>query len=648
VIPAPALWHDGTEDAAAAVLADAARLGGAFDTTPIAAAYPAVGRTLRDALLVVRVPGGTLALHRVGRRRAVALGPDRRRHRLATSSILDATTASIDPVVDAEVDDTLAAAGIDTGARRDRARRALLDARLVDRRVELGWRVGPTTSASWRQLARSARLGRWAGALVIAHLATYAVFLATFAVVGGDATSGTFDATTVVRGSILLLSSVPLRMLGAWSAGRLTIGAGGLLRDRLLAGILAVEPDDMRHAGAGHHLGTVLEAEAVETLALSGGHNALLAVLELLAAIVALASGTRGLLLVVVLVAWVAAAVALARTYRRRRAAWSADRVTLTHELIERVVGHRTRLVQEGPALHDRSGDELAVARYGQQALAMDRAASALHGGLARSWVLIGLALLLLSSPGDADPISLAAAFGGVLLAFHGLDKLAASAASLIDASVAWHHLQPLLQAAPAATGSLTPAGPAGSIEVRDLGFSRGGRSILTDVNLTIRLGDRVLLEGPSGSGKSTLAALLAEIRPLPSGTIAGSSSVALVPQFHENHLLSASLAFNLLVGRRWPPTDDDLTEAWQVCEELGLGPLLARMPSGIEQPVGECGWQLSHGERSRVFVARALLQPTGLVVLDESLAALDPEALRQTLETVLRRAPAVMVIAHG
>ncbi len=101
------------------------------------------------------------------------------------------------------------------------------------------------------------------------------------------------------------------------------------------------------------------------------------------------------------------------------------------------------------------------------------------------------------------------------------------------------------------------------------------------------------------------------------------------------------------VIARSWPPTDDDLIEARQVCDELGLGPLLARMPAGLEQPVGECGWQLSHGERSRVFVARALLQRTEVIVLDESFAALDPEALRTTLDTVLRRIPTVVAIAH-
>jgi ABC-type transport system involved in cytochrome bd biosynthesis fused ATPase/permease subunit len=83
------------------------------------------------------------------------------------------------------------------------------------------------------------------------------------------------------------------------------------------------------------------------------------------------------------------------------------------------------------------------------------------------------------------------------------------------------------------------------------------------------------------------------------------------------------------------------------VCRALGLGELIDRMPAGLEQAVGETGWQLSHGERSRLYIARALLQGADLVVLDESFGALDPETLRQALRCVLERAPAVLVIAH-
>ena len=74
---------------------------------------------------------------------------------------------------------------------------------------------------------------------------------------------------------------------------------------------------------------------------------------------------------------------------------------------------------------------------------------------------------------------------------------------------------------------------------------------------------------------------------------------------------------------------------------------LLEQMPSGMDQVVGETGWQLSQGECSRIFVARALLQNADFVVLDESFATLDPENLQQCLDCVRKRAKTLMVIAH-
>jgi ATP-binding cassette, subfamily B, bacterial len=89
------------------------------------------------------------------------------------------------------------------------------------------------------------------------------------------------------------------------------------------------------------------------------------------------------------------------------------------------------------------------------------------------------------------------------------------------------------------------------------------------------------------------------------------------------------------------------MDEAETICRELGLGTLLDAMPSGLLQMVGEGGWQLSHGEQSRIFIARALLQNAELVILDESFAALDPENLQRAMECTLQRAKTLMVIAH-
>ena len=84
-----------------------------------------------------------------------------------------------------------------------------------------------------------------------------------------------------------------------------------------------------------------------------------------------------------------------------------------------------------------------------------------------------------------------------------------------------------------------------------------------------------------------------------------------------------------------------------ELCRELGLENLLEKMPLGIHQIVGETGWQLSHGERSRVCIARALLQESEVVILDESLGTLDPRNRETVLKCAERHSRTLIVIDH-
>jgi ATP-binding cassette subfamily B protein len=199
-------------------------------------------------------------------------------------------------------------------------------------------------------------------------------------------------------------------------------------------------------------------------------------------------------------------------------------------------------------------------------------------------------------------------------------------------------------------------------LEARDLRFRypERGEPVLRGVDIRIGAGERLLLEGSSGGGKSTLASLLAGSRVPDSGLLLldgldrqtlGAAGwrrrVVLAPQFHDNHVLIGTFAFNALMGRGWPPRPSDLEEAAALCRALDLGPLLDRMPGGMLQMVGETGWQLSHGEKSRLYLARALLQGGGMIILDESFAALDPETLGRSLAAALAKASTILVIAH-
>ncbi len=258
-----------------------------------------------------------------------------------------------------------------------------------------------------------------------------------------------------------------------------------------------------------------------------------------------------------------------------------------------------------------------------------------------------------------------------MLFAYQAFWKLARGLSDLAQALIAWEQVEPLFAAAARREVAMPPelaAGPAADraaqplLEARELTFRYPDRArpVLDACDLEIAAGDRLLVEGPSGSGKSTLASLVAGLRRPDSGLLLldgfdrgslGANGwrrrVAAAPQFHENWVLSETLMFNLLMGRGWPPTGEVMAEAEEVCRALGLGELLERMPSGLQQIVGESGWQLSHGEQSRLFIARALLQKTDLVLFDESFAALDPANLRKCLETVIARSPTLLVIAH-
>src|SRR6185436_8383868 len=96
------------------------------------------------------------------------------------------------------------------------------------------------------------------------------------------------------------------------------------------------------------------ESAAVEHLALSGGFLGLAAILELAMAAAVLSLGAAGALHVSALVIWSAMAILIIRRHLKSRRHWTDTRLMMTNDLIERMVGHRTRLAQQSPALwHD-------------------------------------------------------------------------------------------------------------------------------------------------------------------------------------------------------------------------------------------------------------------------------------------------------
>jgi ATP-binding cassette, subfamily B, bacterial len=508
-------------------------------------------------------------------------------------------------------------------------------------------------------------LPRRLAATALAYAAQLVLFVVAWGLVGARATAGGATTPWVAELLFVLGALLGTRFLASWGAGRLAIDAGELLRRRLMEGLLALDTEPLRAEGIGQLLGRVMETEAVESLALGGGLLAMAGTFELVTGAVVLALGARGPVQLALLALVLAGAAVLALRFWRALARWSALRLGLTHDLVERMVGHRTLVAQQPPEL--RHVDESrALTAYERAGLALDRGAAALAVVVPRAWLLAGVAGLAtaFAAAGALGPV--ATSLGGVLLVYGALRKLTHALPTLASAAIAWRQVAPLFAgagaAAPLESDVVPPTSAGPLVAARDLGFQYPGRTkpALAACSFEIHRGDRILLEGSSGGGKSTLATLLAGLRAPDAGTLAldgvaqstlglprWRERVGVVPQFHENHVFSASLIFNLLMGRAWPPSREDVTLAEQVCRELDLGGVLARMPSGLEQLVGESGWQLSHGERSRLFIARSLLQRLDLRILDESFAALDPETLERVLGCVLARAETVVVIAH-
>jgi len=172
--------------------------------------------------------------------------------------------------------------------------------------------------------------------------------------------------------------------------------------------------------------------------------------------------------------------------------------------------------------------------------------------------------------------------------------------------------------------------------------FAGRARPILEDLSLEVAPGEHLALIGPSGAGKSTMLAVLLGFVAPDAGTVSvGGTDLSAMPveRWREQvswvpqrpRLFRGSLADNLRLG---DPTADAarLTDAAQLA---GLDSLLARLPDGLNTPVGEGGVPLSSGERQRVAIARAVLRDAPLVLLDEPDAHLDGSTrarLRQSL----------------
>ncbi len=193
-------------------------------------------------------------------------------------------------------------------------------------------------------------------------------------------------------------------------------------------------------------------------------------------------------------------------------------------------------------------------------------------------------------------------------------------------------------------------------IRFEKVGFAyRDGPTVLSDIDLEIRPGEKVALVGPTGAGKSTIAKLITRLYEPDSGRITvdgeplGSfpprtlrRAWAVVPQ--DPFLFSRTVAANLRLDREL--SEEALERA---CALVDASSFVSALPRGLDTPLGERGANLSAGERQLLAFARVLAHDPELLILDEATASVDSQTeakLQRAVQSVLEDRTA-LVIAH-
>ena len=652
--------------------ANLSKLG--LEADPVNISYGEVEALLGDAAPAIleyadSQQSGFLVLLRKPWHKIVLLKPDKSTYSISRHKLELMLSYEQRESIRPEVEALLQFAGMNR-ADHKRIYDAFLRERLKKKWIGQIWRVQANPGSDfWTQIRRVGGIPLLVG-FFISHAATYGVLLLFWGLLGNAVFSDHINAQTLWLLAGLLLLLAPVRLISPWLYGILSIRVAERLKQRLLYGALRLEPDEIRHQGMGQFLGRVIETDAIETSAMRGSANIFMGLVQLVVTVPYLASGAGSWFQVLLLCVWLVVSMFMGRHYFSARFSWTQIRLNLTNDLVEQLIGYRTRLAQQPRAEWHREEEQL-LADYERFSAVMDRRNAWLKAALPYGWTLAGLLALLLSLITSSTSVTeFAVAISGIVFASFSFQQIAEGLTQFSDAWVAWDQVKllfdaaarPLRSARKETSGAAVPKTSGALLEAKDLCFRYSTRSdiVLNDCHFSIHTGDRILLLGSSGSGKSTLAAVLSGLRSAQQGmlTLGGMTEkeigerawrkkIVAAPQFHENHIFTETFAFNLLMGCRWPPTLDDLQKAKEICIALGLNNLLEEMPGGMFQFVGETGWQLSHGEKSRVYIARALLQGADIIILDESFSALDAGSLHQSLECVIQHAPTLVVIAH-
>ncbi len=228
--------------------------------------------------------------------------------------------------------------------------------------------------------------------------------------------------------------------------------------------------------------------------------------------------------------------------------------------------------------------------------------------------------------------------------------QAAAAAARVLEAAEGPILLPDPAQPAPIPTGS--------TLRFETVTFRwQPDRALVFDgLSLDIPAGHRVALLGPSGVGKSSLAALMLRLAAPESGRILlGGTDIATLAAAdlrtrigwlsQATHLFDDTIRANLLLAR--PTATDDML--WAALEQARIADAVQELPEGLDTYLGEGGFRFSGGQGRRLALARALLSPAKILILDEPCAGLDAETERDFLTTLNATADSrtIILIAH-